>query len=354
MNIKILGIAMAALSIVACDDYNDKFKGLDEVSKPSNVANYEMDYAGTYPTHGYFEGKDEVEDGVGKWLASNFYTCDSASTANISVLVGDIVEGNENEEVNLSYQLADSDYAAMGTDRGEPGKYNNFDSNMDVDFYLTIFLRNKYPYAQNGVTCEVAYLFYDAENKETTTQVRMYKCNGGIWEYYNPHVDTVITSTKVAQMFFNGQSWELKRLIGGTMNVDFASEQVKGYELLYDWVKINKPAYLGSNSGEEFYFGASVKYGNLNNRYTTWREYGIDGEYDNLTNEEMQTIMDSRLADGIIAAILPVVITKPDPGLSYVVIYKVYGGRGDGSYSMSFMYNEETQLYELISDVSKL
>ena len=44
--------------------------------------------------------------------------------------------------------------------------------------------------------------------------------------------------------------------------------------------------------------------------------------------------------------LLPSWITEPDPGLSYIVVYKIYSGRRDGNYAMSFMYNEETGKYE--------
>lgn len=60
------------------------------------------------------------------------------------------------------YRLSSDDYDAMGEDRGFPGKYDNFDSAMDVNAYLTVFLNNKSDllYAKDGDTKLIAYKYY--------------------------------------------------------------------------------------------------------------------------------------------------------------------------------------------------
>lgn len=250
-----------------------------------------------------------------------------------------------------TYELVTEDYDSMGEDRGFPGKYDNFDSNMDVDFYLTTFLKNHFPYAADGLTCEVTYKYY--ANKITENRKAVYKNNAGVWMSYNPFAEVTTVTSKIAELSYDGTAWTLLRLLGGSKEITFAEAD---YQALVDWVAANKPeGFLGQDpTKEEYYFGASSKYGNVNNKYSTWvKYYNVDGYLTGKSDEEIQNIMDEHLAFGIAEILLPQWIDKPDSGLSYVVIYKVYGGRGDGYYAMSFMYNEGTGKYEKTSDPVK-
>ena len=55
--------------------------------------------------------------------------------------------------------------------------------------------------------------------------------------------------------------------------------------------------------------------------------------------------MDERLAFGIAEIVLPRRVEVPNSGLSYIVVYTVYQGRGAGDYAMSFTYDDETAKY---------
>lgn len=239
---------------------------------------------------------------------------------------------------HITYTLDLADYASMGTAQGEPGKYNNFDANMDIDMYIGVFLGLTYPYTSAGKTAEVSYLYY--ENRETTERSRIYKFDGNSWLPFDPYAATVEVTTKLAEMFFDGDNWLLNRLLGGTYKYKLGGVD---YLTLLDWVKINKPEYLNAqNNNEEFYFGSAPQYLNINNNYGTWREqYNIGGAYTGLSNEQLQEIMDARIAEGIADVILPSMFSDPDSGLSYTISYTVYQGRGTGNYVMSFMYEEE-------------
>ena len=247
-----------------------------------------------------------------------------------------------------SYTLQDDDYDSMGTESGQPGRYNNFDSNMDVDFYLPIFLSINFPYVKDeGATFEVYYAYYSSG--ETTTRSATYFYNGTTWIPYDPYLATVVVTPMVAEMSYDGNAWLLDRLTGGSMAIAFSGED---YQALYQWVAENEAGYLGTRypDTEEYYFGASTYYGNINNSYSTWRQYyNVNGEYDGLTDEQLQAIMDERLAWGIATLVLPLHVDTPNPDLSYVVTYTIYGGRGSGDYSMTFMYDEEAQAYELVA-----
>ena len=77
----------------------------------------------------------------------------------------------------------------------------------------------------------------------------------------------------------------------------------------------------------------------------------MNGEYDGLTDDQLQAIMDQRLADGIADIVLPQRVTEPDSGLTYIVVYTVYQGRGAGDYGMSFTYDDETGEYTWLGNV---
>lgn len=433
----IFSLLIAMLLLVGCD-YNDKnFEGLEELTGVTNIANYTCDFTGTYPSDGYFSDKVSLEKAVNALLLSKYYTCDAGSTAKVSVLYGDVVEGFEstNEaytltaadydamgtatgqpgkndnfdakmdvnayliafcgtkyatleegktvaitynyyagsvvlktscyrktattwefiELNaftpsLAYTLVKTDYTEMGTGSGQPGKYSNFDANMDIDHYLTAFLKIHYPYAVSGATFQVTYAYF--ANKVTTNPSRIYKYDGSKWAFINPFVDATVVMTKIAEMKFDGSAWKLGLLLGGTESFLMGPDQ---YAALVNWVKENKAAYMSTQSTEdEYYFGSSAKFFNINNKYGTWKSYyNVDGEYDGKSDEEMQIIMDNRISEGISTVLLPTWVSTPDPGISYIVTYKVYGGRGDGYYHIQFMYNEDTKVYERAGDPVK-
>ncbi|MDD3210528.1 hypothetical protein [Bacteroides graminisolvens] len=438
---KIFSLLIAVLLLAGCD-YNDKyFDGYDD-AVVSDIAKYEGEFTGKYPTIGYFTDNAAAETAINTMLKGIYKYCDKGSTAKVSVLFGDITEGMEQGETpDVSYVLSSADYDAMGTDKGfpgkydnfdatmnvdsflvafcntkyatndagtlvrlvytyyassvsstkvkffekgtdgfavkavsayvpttiyslvkadydsmgtesgTPGKYDNFDANMNIDFYLAKFLAAKYPYAKADATCEVLYAYYYkvAEKNVTVTKSRIYKCDGTSWSFYDPYADVTDVTTKIAEMTFDGSNWKLQRMIGGSVKYTLAEAD---YATLVAWVKANKNAYMSNQNidQEEYYFGASAKYFNINNKYSTWKTY-YDPEklYTDKTDAQMQTIMDARMEEAIRDILLPKWVETPDPGLSYVVAYKVYGGRGDGMYVMSFMYNTTTSKYELIS-----
>ncbi|MGI6794629.1 hypothetical protein ACMYZ5_10020, partial [Bacteroides sp. KG68] len=287
---------------------------------------------------------------VGKTVSIT-YKYYTGSVANLTKTYRKTSEGWEEVALEAfvadqSYTLSKEDYDSMGEEKGQPGKFDNFDANMDVDFYLSIFLKQKFPYTKAGATCEVTYKYY---NKTTTNKTVLYKYDGNTWSAYDPYADTVTVSTKIAEMSYNGTDWTLARLLGGTKEITMVEAD---YKALIEWVTANKPAFLStqSPSQEEYYFGASSKYNNINNRYDTWKNhYNVDGYLTGKSDSDIQTIMDERIAEGIVNILLPSWVDTPDSGISYVIVYTVYGGRGNGSYAMSFMYNEETKKFDKVA-----
>ncbi|TWJ16474.1 hypothetical protein JN06_01228 [Bacteroides zoogleoformans] len=421
----------AAIAVLMGCDYNkDNFEGYDDI-KITDVAQYEGEFTGNYPGEGYFTDKAALQKALNAMLKAKFPYCDKGSSAKVSVKCGDITKDFEELKADVEYTLTDADYIAMGTEKGQPGKYKNFDAsmdvdkylknfctskyadlatgkivaisyvfyagskstqvkvyqktatgwteyssftpdkkytltdedyvsmgtekgqpgkyknfdaNMDIDFYLPIFLKKAFPYTKSGATCEISYKFY--ANKTTTVKTALYKFDGNAWTAYNPFAEVLTVSTKIAEMTYDGAAWSIVRLLGGTKVITMVEAD---YKALVTWVTANKPAFLSTQNAtqEEYYFGSSSKYSNINNKYNTWKNYyNVDGYLTGKSDEEIQTIMDERIAQGLADILLPSWIDTPDPGISYVAVYKVYGGRGDGLYGMSFMYNEETKKFE--------
>ncbi|ADV44595.1 hypothetical protein [Bacteroides helcogenes] len=433
MKKQILASLLVATALFAgCDDYNDRLDGFVVDNAITDVAQFEGEFTGNYPSEGYFKDKASLQTALNTMLKAKFPYCDKGSSAKVSVNYGDIAKDYEDVKADVEYELTNEDYDAMGTEAGQPGKYNNFDanmdvdaylkafcatkygdlavgkivnitykfyasgatsalvktyqkvsggwneyssftpdkkytltdddydamgtasgtpgkynnfdSNMDVDFYLTTFLKQTFPYTKTGSTCEVTYKYY--ANKVTTDKTALYKYDGNAWAAYDPFAEILTVSTKIAEMTYDGAAWTIVRLLGGTKVIKFAEAD---YQALVDWVTANKPAFLSTTNAaqEEYYFGASSKYSNINNNYSTWQKYyNVDGYLTGKTDAEIQTIMDEHIEYGIAEILLPSWISKTDSGISYVVVYNVYAGRGKGDYAMSFMYNEETGKYE--------
>lgn len=248
---------------------------------------------------------------------------------------------------DTKYTLSKEDYETMGTGSGEPGKFHNFDATMDLDFYLTAFAKIKFPYATESSTLELAYAYYDKDKKKTETKTALYQYEGGKWSAYNPEEPIITVADRITVMKYDGKAWKLTNLISGVVRMTMTNAE---YVLLFDWVKTNKPAFLSTvkPDEEEYYFGVSTAFNNINNKYSTWFSYyNVDGYLNNLEDDEIQAIMDKRLAnEGLAVLVLPEVVTSPDPDMSYEVTYKVYAGRGAGDYAMSFYYNAEDKKFE--------
>lgn len=447
MNKKYLFSMIVSLLVLASCDYNeDNFEGFDN-NPVTDVIYYEGEFTGKYPTEGYFsitqgkeeEGKKTIETALTTVLSSTYPYCDKGSSAKIRVKIADVLPSQLNDpETTDSYKLQDADYESMGTEKGQPGKYHNFDSKMDINSYLipfcsakypnasegdivkityayyanstttdqskfykkvagswveeaptfdpdkhytliqadydvmgtdagepgendrfvgsddetnaflSIFLKNKYAYVQkDGMTAELTYQVENSSGKEVS-KTTIFRFNGTDWKVYNPKAEIVLSVVeRITVMKKGDEGWSLTNLISGTETVTLAADD---YKVLVEWVKENKPEYMSTqNSTSEYYFGAATgSYNQINNVYNTWTKYyNVGGYLNDLDNDEIQAIMDSRLANEALAVILlPKMISNPNPDLAYEVVYNVYGGRGRGDYSMSFYYNKGDNKFE--------
>lgn len=329
--------------VLAKEDYDSMGEGENEPGEYNNFTS-EMDIDAFLITFCNNKFADK-EIGTTLNITYAFY---QGSVSNQSRIYEKTSDGWIKSEMTLftpdkAYTLGKEDYDSMGTESGNPGRYDNFDESMNVNFYLAIFLKEKFPYAENNAIYSVDYKFY--VNKVTETRTAIFRYQDGSWNSYNPYEDEVKIFTLTGEFTYDKTNWVLKVLVGSSINITFTESD---YKNLFDWVIANKAEYKSNqNDYEEFYIGVSTKYNNINNKYSTWKKYyNINNEYDGLSDEQLQAIMDQRLADGIATQILPKRVSEPDTEKSYVVTYKIYGGRGDGNYSMSFIYSSESQSYK--------
>ncbi len=252
-----------------------------------------------------------------------------------------------NFQPDETYTLADADYEYFGTEYGEPGRYHNFDANMSeeqINFYLTSVAERKFGYLAEGSTITLTYAYY-ADGSATNVTVNFQRTADG-WTDFDPSAAVYTVSDMITVLKYDGSNWTMTNLISDVERYTLGEAE---YTILTDWVNENKPEFMSTQGKyEDYYFGSSPEHGNINNRYATWSNYyNVDGYLDDLKDEEIQAIMDERLAnEGIAALLLPVMVAEPNPDFSYEVTYEVYGGRGNGNYAMSFYYNAEEDKFE--------
>ena len=239
-------------------------------------------------------------------------------------------------KADKSYIFTSEDYADIA---GADENKGFVGSDEEVEALISQFLQKKY-IASDGMT--VALNYKHAGN----TIDAIYRYNGEMWEAYNPAKEMVASITeRITVMKFDGKEWKLSNLISDIKELSLTNAE---YTKLVEWVKENKPEFMSTqNTTSEYYFGADTKNNNINNKYSTWTQYyNVDGYLNDLKDEEIQAIMDERLAkEAFPLILLPDMVNNPDPDISYTVIYKIYGGRGNGNYAMSFYYSKEDNAY---------
>ena len=87
--------------------------------------------------------------------------------------------GSDWEAVNDAYYLNSVDYDSMGEASGQPGNYNNFDSNVAPNNYIPAFLALEYPFAQEEDALIVMYKY--RYNHNTIVRGNLYTVINGIW-----------------------------------------------------------------------------------------------------------------------------------------------------------------------------
>lgn len=215
------------------------------------------------------------------------------------------------------YALSISDYDAMGTASGQPGKYNNFDSSMPPENYLPTLLANLFPYAQNGNKQIVVYKYYSGG---TQTRADEYVFENGVW--YKP--SSIIERSE--QFVYTTSGW----LFDPTVNVTMATAD---YQMMVDYVLATPEIAVFAHpfyKNEEYYWGFSSRYSNVNFRLSYRNPYftgdyiqdpSIDAELSALTTDaEKVALMYERLKGGM-AKFLQLKYPEAVPNVSGIDVY---------------------------------
>lgn len=233
-----------------------------EYGKPGYYNNFSSSMpAADYLPDFLLEKYPDAEEGDELMVTYKYY--DSGVTEITEFWVFDGSNWNQSEKTapetpdNVEvYELTTDDYDSMGTGYGEPGRYNNFSSSIDPDFYLPLFLANKYTYAAEGDKILVLYKFYISSNVETRAVEYTY---GNGWNKYSPIV------VKTDQYIKTDKAWLFDPTVLYTMVAD-------DYQMIVEYVKENiSEDYIDSYGTAESYYGSSSYY----------KEFNIEeGDYD--------------------------------------------------------------------------
>jgi len=175
--------------------------------------------------------------------------------------------------------LQPEDYAAMGL---------NYLSAAQAPNYLPVWLKSKYPYAQNGDSKIIAYKT-NSSGKYNAEEVAY---NGTAWTI------TSVNIQKTDQFVVSNKGWVFDPTITIVM-------PKADYQVLVDYVSVNQgvenPALVHGNKNAEYYYGFSSYYGNVSYRDT---DRSKDPLYKELvdkaaSNREKSAFMNERTAEGI-------------------------------------------------------
>lgn len=204
------------------------------------------------------------------------------------------------------YVLTADDYDAMGA----PGAYNNFSSSVPPEDYLPIFLKNTYPYAQNGDIKVIVYKYYSGSTK---TYAKEYHFDGTDWNEYNAIVQ--VTN----QFMNNGEKW----VFDPTETITMTHAD---YTTIVEYVKANHADDDASTYDDsEYYFGASYYYNNFDTRNFN---AGVFEDWESAVEEAIGTVLLPSLYPNATLQVNGV-------DMYYRVIFATYSG-SNGTYVMKF------------------
>ena len=210
-------------------------------------------------------------------------------------------------------------------------KYANLSN---ADPYLPIYLKQAFPYAQDGAVKYVYWRHY--ANSATTTELSAYIYNGGEWA-----VNT-FTVTETTQFVMNGGKWIYDPNVTITLPAGKSQPlSTQYFQACVDWVfeNICKPLgdtsiksgafYVTSYGNNEYYSGTSAYQGNVDLRASAARAQ-YPAAYENMTDDEVVAIEKKRFMEEVMPGALSTLHpdAKPLEGLDvlYTINFSVYTG----------------------------
>lgn len=185
------------------------------------------------------------------------------------------------------YQLTTEDYKAMGN------TYGNFQG-VQQDSFIPLFLKQKYPYAQEGETKSIVY-YYNSSPK--TYRADVYKMVSGTWTKLNISLEEVTD-----QFAYSKGVWKYNPSVTIDLKpVKGVAEVSAFYQSIVDYVgKTFGTGYYQKNyTNAEFYYGASAFGNNFSFRISDWRTGCAEGPtaYASYDDAALTELMNTRIVD---------------------------------------------------------
>lgn len=282
--------------------YNVRYSVYDNKNLPTQMA-FKCTKADGAPE---FEFEEDI-DAVETYEVTNLYEY-SSKFGNYTIV-----------KETQGYVVSDEDFDGMGI------KDHSFSSSNNSKNYLPQFLSLKFPYAQPGTKCIVAYK--NDNGKKYSFYTDEYTFIDGVWTAYNP------TVVKTDQFIFANGAWMFDPSVRFTMVQE-------DYQVLVDWVAENKPAYLDSKYPDqtEYWFGASSYQKNFDMRISRTTK-DPEGILKDKSDEEVNAILLEQVKKGIIVLLetkFPDAVAQKDGmDMYYKVTYQTFDGNRK-NFMMSF------------------
>lgn len=291
----------------------------DSMGEDSNEPGKYNNFSSSTPPSDYlpafFAAKySDAENGDIVFVTYKYY---SGSVSNISEYYG--FNGTDWAQITVDlpdgvkvYELTSDDYDEMGTESGQPGRYNNFSSSSPAENYLPAFLKSKYNYAQPKDKVAVVFMYYSGS---TYKDAKEYTYDGVVWNEYQ---STII---KTDQYLNANSGWVFDPTILYTMGQG-------DYQIIVDYVKNNIGAeYVSSYGNNELYYGSSdyyanfdVREGKISSTFTNWEEAVIEA-----------------IKDGFLSTKFPNAVAQVEGvDVNYIITFLVHSATSDTNYSITF------------------
>jgi hypothetical protein len=299
---KIYYIAFVAVIglLASCESYNERnFPDLDESIKPTNLVSYKYTLAdadyNTISSAALKIAKNATDSAAAKAISTNKFFVESAPASNyIPLLLATkylytdekstvLVTYNLNKDYDTTtiatadkYTLLKDDYDAMGTGTGAPGQYDNFSASIDPGFYISIWLKLKYPYAKAKDKKLIRYAFY--ANNTTILQKTVFVFDGTNWAKYatkNQEVAKFVNKSKTWQYIDSDILIGLNDGLGDFKTVNVLGDQVWAWDS-YKYMKMTGYVSGAYFDNEDWLISPAMDF---TERVTPWLTFNHVGRY---------------------------------------------------------------------------
>ncbi|WP_282125886.1 hypothetical protein [Marinifilum flexuosum] len=371
-NIILSAFAFLGLGILSSCDVNDEF--YDELDKQEEkILVDDIDYSMVEADYDFFKSEDDEEKNkiatyksfsssrtadqyLGEFLNDRYKHFNNGSTAvveydfyrgGLSYLYDLVDFMDELAALEEKYELTTADYDAMGEEKGQPGKYNNFDSSMDIPYYLVPLLEAKYPSPAENFMVELTYKFYAGSTKDVE-EVWIY--SGGNWTVASPVVpEGVVLYTLGADDY---------DAMGAPGSHDNFSSSEPANKYLPTFLSLKYP-YAATDSKVTLLY--RYYKGKIDGKHVTvWeaKEYQFDGTTWNEYAKTIKQTANFKRADNAWAFVPPITFVKTEKDVTKTYILKDadYELVGDGKYHNFYiksMTPEEVDA-EIIPKITKI